>query len=224
MLQESTLQFFRELRQNNHKAWFDQNRARYESAKKDYHHLTTSLLELMTGIEPALIHLRVKDCTFRINRDIRFSQNKEPYKTHLGIIMTPFGRRMDFAGYYLHIDEAEGSFAGGGVYMPRPEALKKIRMEISNYHEDFKAIIYAPPFKETFGSLDREKGQVLSRPPKGYSKDNPSIEHLKYKSYTATRVIDKQLLSDPAGIEIVIAILANLKPFIDFLNRALREN
>ncbi len=224
MLQPTTLQFFRELRQHNNKAWFDLNRARYEEVRKDYHHLTAKLLERMQAIEPALSHLQVKDCIFRINRDIRFSKNKDPYKTHLSIIMTPFGRRMEFAGYYLHIDEEDGSFAGGGVYMPQPEALKKIRMEVSNYHEDFEATIHAPSFRETYGALDRDEGLVLSRPPKGYSDDHPAIGHLKLKSFTATQVIDKQQLSDPAGIDIVISILTDLKPFIDFLNRALREN
>lgn len=97
-------------------------------------------------------------------------------------------------------------------------------MEVSNFHEDFETIINAPSFKTTFGDLDREDGMVLTRPPKGYSDDNPAIEHLKYKSFTATQPIDKQLLSDPAAIDQVMGILADLKPFIDFLNRALREN
>ena len=176
MLQPPTLQFFRELRNNNSKAWFDQNRPRYEEVKKDYHRLTAALLERMQAIEPALSHLQVKDCIFRINRDIRFSKNKAPYKTHLSIIMTPFGKRMDYAGYYLHMDEGEGSFAGGGLYMPMAETLKKIRMEVSNYHEDFIHIIQSPSFKNTYQDLDREAGVILTRPPKGYSDDNPAIE------------------------------------------------
>jgi uncharacterized protein (TIGR02453 family) len=224
MIQQSTLQFFRELRQNNNKPWFDLNRARYEEVKKDYHHLAAILLQRMQSVEPALAHLQVKDCIFRINRDIRFSQNKEPYKTHMGIIMTPFGKRMEYAGYYLHIDEAEGSFVGGGLYMPTSEALRKVRVEISNFFEDFQAIIHLPSFRSTYQDLDRENGMVLKRPPKGYSDDNPAIEYLKFKSFTATCSISSDQLTNPNTIEKVVAILKDLKPFIDFLNQALREN
>ena len=224
MLQPATLQFFRELRENNNKAWFDLNRPRYEEVKKDYHRLTASLLQRMQAVEPALAHLQVKDCIFRINRDIRFSKNKDPYKTHLSIIMTPYGKRMDYAGYYLHIDEAEGSFAGGGLYMPMPEALKKVRKEISNFFDDFMEIIQYPSFKDTYQKLDREDSLVLTRPPKGYSDDNPAITYLKFKSFTATQAISGNQLTNPNTIDKVVATLTDLKPFIGFLNRALREN
>jgi uncharacterized protein (TIGR02453 family) len=224
MLQQTTLQFFRELRNNNSKAWFDQNRPRYEEVKKDYHRLTAALLERMQAIEPALAHLQVKDCVFRINRDIRFSKNKDPYKTHLSIIMTPIGKRMDYAGYYLHMDEGEGSFVGGGLYMPMAETLKKIRMEVSNFYEEFVEIIQSPSFKNTYQDLDREAGVLLTRPPKGYSDDNPAIEYLKFKSFTATQPLSKDDLSKPESIDKVVSILTDLKPFIDFLNQALREN
>lgn len=224
MLQQSTFQFFRELRQNNNKAWFDLNRPRYEEVKKDYHRLTAELLQRMQAVEPALSHLQVKDCIFRINRDIRFSKNKDPYKTHLSIIMTPFGKRMEFAGYYLHIDEAEGSFAGGGLYMPMPEALKKVRTELSNFYEDFVEIIQSPSFNATYQDLDQEDGMVLSRPPKGYTEDNPAIEYLKFKSFTATQPLAKDQLTNPSCIDNVVSTLKDLKPFVDFLNRALREN
>lgn len=224
MLQLPTLQFFRELRHNNNKAWFDLNRPRYEEVKKDYHRLTASLLQRMQVIEPALSHLQVKDCIFRINRDIRFSNNKDPYKTHLSIIMTPFGKRMEYAGYYLHIDEAEGSFAGGGLYMPPPEALKKVRMEVSNFFEDFIEILRDTSFTGRYQDMDCEKGMVLTRPPKGYTDDNPAIDYLKFKSFTATQTISNDQLTDPNATDKVVAILTDLKPFIDFLNRALREN
>ncbi len=108
--------------------------------------------------------------------------------------------------------------------MPQPEALKKIRMEVSNYHEELEAIINAPSFQTTFGDLDREEGMVLTRPPKGYSDDNPAIEYLKFKSFTATQALAKEELADPNSIDKVVSILTDLKPFIDFLNRALREN
>jgi uncharacterized protein (TIGR02453 family) len=221
MLTENTLQFFRELRENNHKAWFDENRHRYEEVKKDYHRLIGEILLKMQNFDKSLSHLQVKDCTFRINRDIRFSKDKTPYKTHLSIIMSPYGKRMEFAAYYVHLDEQAGSFAGGGIYMPGSEALKKIRAEISGFYEDLEDILKSKDFAKTFHGLDSDENLVLTRPPKGYDAGHPAIELLKFKSFTATKPLDNKLLTDPNGVEAVIGILKKIKPLNDFINRGL---
>ena len=221
MLTKNTLQFIRELRENNHKAWFDENRHRYEEVKKDYHRLIGEILLKMQNFDKSLSLLQVKDCTFRINRDIRFSKDKTPYKTHLSIIMSPYGKRMEFAAYYVHLDEQAGSFAGGGIYMPGSEALKKIRAEISGFYEDLEDILNSEDFAKTFHGLDSEGNIVLTRPPKGYDADHPAIDLLKYKSFTATKPLDDKLLTDPKGVDVVIEILKKIKPLNDFINRGL---
>jgi len=223
MLHIETLQFFRELRHNNTKDWFDANRHRYELAKKDYHQVVRKILEGLQKYDQGLFHLQVKDCTFRINRDIRFSNDKRPYKTHLGIIMSPYGRRLEYAGYYVHLDEEGGCFAGGGIYMPSGEVLKKIRKEISVFHEDLLEVMNSADFREVYGDFDRDEGVVLIRPPKGYTTDDPAIEYLKLKSYTATKAFPADWLTDATAIDRVVEILAKLKPLIDFLNRAVRQ-
>jgi uncharacterized protein (TIGR02453 family) len=221
MLSLSILEFFRELRLNNHKEWFDQNRKRYEAVKKDYHHLVSRLLEEMQKHDPHLSHLQIKDCTFRINRDIRFSRDKSPYKTHLSVIITPYGKKMDYAGYYVHIDEEQGSFAGGGLYMPPSEMLKKVRTEIAHFFEDLEEIISAEDFKETYGDLDRSDDIMLIRPPKGFNETGKVLEYLRLKSFTATREIPLDMLSSPEAIHHVVEVLRRLRPFNEFLNRAL---
>lgn len=220
MLSKETLQFFRELRQNNHKEWFDDNRKRYEAVKKEYHHLIARLLEKMKVADPSLAHLEVKNCTFRINRDIRFSKDKTPYKAHLGIKMHPYGKKLQFAGYYVHLEE-DHSFAGGGVYMPEADNLKKIRKEVAYFYDDFLEVLAGKGFKRTYGDIDTSPEILLSRPPKGFEADDPAIEFLKLKSFTATRPIPNEMLTDPAAIDKVAAMLADLKPFNDFLNRGL---
>ena len=224
MLNSETLEFFRELRENNHKEWFDRNRDRYEKVKKDYHRLVGELLLRMQKVDPSLGHLQIKDCTFRINRDIRFSKDKTPYKTHRSIIMSPYGRRLEYAAYYVHLDEAEGSFAGGGIYMPGSEALKKIREEISAFHEDLEEILAAKDFAQTFDGLDKDEKYLLTRPPKGFQADHPAIELLKYKSFTASRPLPAKILSEPGGIDEVVEILKNAKPLNDFINRGLQAD
>ena len=222
MLTQNTLEFYRELRRNNHKEWFDRNRKCYEEVKKDTLRFTGELLARIQAFDPSIGHLQPKDCIFRINRDIRFSADKTPYKTHLGIFMTPGGRKLDFAGYYVHIDEEGSSFAGGGCYMPQADALKKIRREISGFTEDLEEILKAKAFHATFGAFDQEEGVVLKRPPKGFEADHPAIEYLKFKSFTATRELEPTLFTDPKGIDVVVKIMKDLKPLNDFLNRALR--
>lgn len=219
MLQKDTLEFFDELRLNNHKDWFDQNRWRYEKVKKDYHRLVEDVLTQLQKLVPGIAHLKVKDCTFRINRDIRFSNDKTPYKTHLGIIISPMGKRMQNAGYYVHIDSDQGSFAGGGIYMPQGDALKKIRKEVDVFYDDLLEIIHHENFEKTYGDLDRSDDITLVRPPKGYEQSNPAIHYLKLKSFTATLPLHKSWLTDKKGTRRVVENLVILKPFIDFLNR-----
>ncbi|MFW5707233.1 MAG: DUF2461 domain-containing protein [Bacteroidota bacterium] len=222
MLSQDTLEFFRELRLNNHKQWFDQNRHRYVAVKKDYHHLVSRLLEEMQKYDHHLSHLQVKDCIFRINRDIRFSKDKSPYKTHLGIIITPYGKKMEYAGYYMHLDEEQGSFAGGGLYMPAPDMLKKVRTEIAHFYEDLDEILSSQDFRETYGDLDRSPDIMLTRPPKGFNESGKALEYLKLKSFTATTEIPADMLVYPAAIHKVVEVFRSLKPLNDFLNRALR--
>ncbi len=179
------------------------------------------LLLRMQKFDPSLAHLQVKDCTFRINRDIRFSKDKTPYKTHRSIVMSPYGKKMEYASYYVHLDEEEGSFAGGGIYMPGSEALKKIRAEISAFHEDLEEILASDDFSQTYNGLDKDEKFRLTRPPKGFQADHPAIELLKYKSFTASRTLPEKWLSDLRGIDEVVEILKKVKPLNDFINRGL---
>ena len=222
MLQTETIEFFRELRQNNHKDWFDLNRPRYEQVKKDYQNLVAEILSQLQKFDGDLAHLQIKDCTFRINRDLRFTKDKRPYKTHLSMVFTPFGRKMDYAGYYVHLDEVEGSFVGGGIYMPPGEILKKVRYEVSVFYEDLQAILDDPDFKTVYGNFDRTADILLTRPPKGYSVDDPALEYLKLKSFTASRDFPASRLRKKEAIEETVKELSALRPLIRFLNRSLR--
>ncbi len=224
MLNETTFQFFRELRENNHKEWFDLNRPRYELVKKDYHALVKKVLAIIHEFDPRVSDLEVKDCTFRINKDIRFSKDKSPYKTHLGIAVNPFGKKMETPSYYIHLDEKGGSFVGGGLYMPQGPTLKKIRKEISNYSEDFESILLDKNFKKHFGKLDEEEAIKLKRPPQGYDENSPGLEWLKFKSFTATYPLTLQDIKDSNWEEKIKQSLQALKPFLDFLNRGITEN
>jgi uncharacterized protein (TIGR02453 family) len=220
MIQQETLDFLSALRENNHKAWFDSKRSDYERARANALEFATSLLGEMASLDQSLQVLSAKDCMFRINRDVRFSNDKSPYKTHMGIVLTQGGKKSGLASYYVHI-EAGNSFIGGGVWMPEAAALSRIRKEIHYEWKEFHTLLSKPSFQTNFGDLDREPEATLKKPPKGFASDDPGIEYLKLKSFTATQAIsDTQLIHSNLLTE-TVAVFSALKPFLDFLSRGL---
>ncbi len=219
MLQASTLVFLKNIKTHNTKEWMDANRDAYLEAKADFEGFTTSLLHAVSKNDTSIAHLQAKDCTFRINRDVRFSKNKDPYKTNMACYMTKGGKKSSFAGYYCHIEPGQ-SFMAGGIWMPEADVLKKIRQEIDYNFADFKKIVTGKKFVATFGDLERGEEVMLSRPPKGYEAENPAIEYLKMKSFIASVPIDDELLTDKGLIKLFSGHFAQLKPLIEFLNIA----
>jgi uncharacterized protein (TIGR02453 family) len=220
MLQSQTLQFLKDLKENNNKPWFDANRKTYETAKKDFAALVETLIKRIEQFDEniAEANLQAKECMFRINRDVRFSKNKDPYKTNFGAWFCKGRKNTVSAGYYLHIDPSECFFAGG-VWMPEPENLKKIRTEIDYNFEEFSNILSAENFKNIFpNGLDREAFTV--RPPKGYDEANPAIDLIKLKSFTASSVIDSKEILKPNFPTLILEGFKAMQPYIKFLNRA----
>lgn len=220
MIHAQTLQFLEDLKANNNKPWFDANRKTYEAAKQNFGEAVGEFIKGIgtfdKGIEES--NLQVKDCIFRINRDVRFSKDKSPYKTNFGAWFNGGGKKAHGAGYYFHIDAKE-CFYAGGVWMPEVNDLKKIRDEIDYNYEEVKAIIDADSFRKHFANgLDREA--ATSRPPKGYDESNPAIELLKLKSFTVSNSFD---VSESLKKDFESTILAGFEamhPFVEFLNRA----
>ena len=220
MLSKETLLFLEDLKANNNRDWFLANKKRYESYKEDYHQLIRDLLEIMKPQDASLAMLEVKNCTFRINRDIRFSKDKSPYKTYMGIWLRSGSLHSEAPGYYIHI-EKDASFVGGGLYCPMPEQIQKIRKEINFFYEDLQSILNDDSFRSTYGNLNREDNSTLKNPPKGYEKEHPAIEYLKLKSYTATQKINNADLTKNDFAQVISQKLLALKPLNEFINRAL---
>lgn len=222
MLKASTVSFLRDLKNNNSKDWFDENRKVYEAAKADFVSFVQQVIDKFSQIDNSIQFVKAKDCIFRINRDIRFSNDKSPYKTNFGAFITKNGKKpMNMAGYYFHL-EPGNSFAGGGVYMPMPPELKKIRMAIDTNYPEFLQIINNEPFASVFGQLDKDPDCILTRVPKGYEADNPAAEYLKYKSFTAVVNLEDKELNTDTLMNKTIAAFEALKPLNDFLNEALK--
>ncbi|CAH0997451.1 hypothetical protein EMA8858_03584 [Emticicia aquatica] len=221
MLQSQTLQFLKDLKENNNKPWFDANRKTYEAAKKNFGEIVETVIKGIGQFDQSIdeAHLQAKDCTFRINRDVRFSKNKDPYKTNFGASFSKGGKKAHSAGYYLHIDPSE-CFLAGGIWMPESEDLKKIRTEIDYNFAEFSQILTEESFKKQFpNGLDREAFTV--RPPKGYEESNPAIELIKLKSFTVSNHIDSKIILEPNFINYILDGFKALLPYIQFMNRAI---
>lgn len=222
-METASIQFLKNLAKNTTKEWFDANRPKYEAAKADFAELVGTIITTHGKKDAGIATLQPKECIFRINRDVRFSKDKSPYKTHFGASITQGGRKSIYAGYYLHIQPGGNSFVGGGIWMPEPTELKKLRQEIDYCFEEFSAIINNKKFVAEYGAPERSAEYVLSRPPKGYEVDNPAIEFIKLKSLVASRAIpDESLTSNTLAKEIVRAFEI-LQPMIAFVNRAIGE-
>lgn len=202
--------------ENNHKTWMDSNKKWYEEERKQLIAFVQALIDRLAADQPEFATINPKDCLFRINRDIRFSKDKSPYKTNFGVHLNPEGKKSPKGGYYIHIADGS-SFAGGGIWMPEAEHLKNIRQEIDYNWEEFHSIVSDKQFVKTFKNLSEE--DKLSRPPKGYEADNPAIEYLKLKSFTVFKPLSNKDLASDKLVQNCLDTFATLRPLLDFMNK-----
>jgi uncharacterized protein (TIGR02453 family) len=217
LIKKSTLDFLKELKKNNNREWFLENKPSYLEAKQNYEAFVKQILDKVIETEPIMKGLEVGSCTYRINRDIRFTNDKSPYKTHMGAFMVRGGKQNGdkHAGYYFHVEPGNNSMFAGGAYIPPAPWLAAIREKIDTRGKELVKILNNKELVEFFGTLDGEK---LKTPPRGYAKDHPYIELLKMKSFMVVRMItDKEIISDEC-YDIVSKAVKLTKPLNEFLN------
>jgi uncharacterized protein (TIGR02453 family) len=213
------LEFLSDLAQNNHKDWMDANKKWYTETRAKLLEDVEIMLKEMTEIEPELSAFKPKDCVFRQNRDVRFSNNKDPYKTNFGVYFSPGGKKSPGPGYYLQIQPGN-SFLAGGIWMPEADTLKKIRKEIDYSGAELERIENDPEFKKLFKGIEGEK---LKTSPRDYEADHPYIEYLKLKSFTVSHPISDKAVDSGAFLTFALDGFRRMKPFNDFLRQAIEE-
>ena len=207
-------QFLTALKANNNKPWFDENRYEYQLLRNEWLDFVAQVLNNLQAEHPSLLQLAPNKCIFRINKDIRFSKDKSPYKTNFGMQINFKNKKDIFCGYYLHI-EPQNSFLAGGVYLPPNHVLAAIRQEIDYNAASFLGILENKALKKVFGNMQGEK---LIKAPKGYEPNNPMLEYLKHKSFILQKPIPINLLKDSNQFQAqLIKDLKVLDPFIQFL-------
>ena len=214
------IKFLRQLKKNNNREWFGKHKAEYEDfVKLPMQSLIATLQAPMAELS-AEFDVNPKRSMFRIYRDIRFSKNKAPYKTHAAAVFHLKGRWADSAGFYVHI-EPGNIYVGGGIYMPDSKQLKKIRSALVEHAKEFLTIVEDEKFRKRFSGLE---GAKLQRIPQGFPSDHWMGEWLKYKSfYTGVEWDEKECYSTQF-VNKVVGVYKDLLPLVRFLNKALAKD
>ena len=214
-IDRSTLMFLSDLRRNNNRLWFAENRSRYEAARGNFSLFVQAVIDDIVSFDPIFRGLEAKSCIYRINRDIRFTNDKTIYKTNFGAFMVRGGKKSAdrFPGYYLHIEPGQ-SFISGGSYIPPAPWLSSIRNRIAGEGDSLVKILNSREYRKYFGGLEGEK---LKLPPRGFSKDHPHIELIKMKSFLPEKLLTDREVVDPGFFEVVTGAFRAMKPLNDFL-------
>jgi len=219
MIDKSILKFLKDLKGNNNKIWFDEHKSIYEEARAAFTQAVQKMIVTISAFDKDIATLSPKECIFRINRDVRFSKDKRPYKNTMSAYFNRAGKKGNGAGYYVHIEPGK-SFVAAGIWMPETNDLAKIRQEIDYNFEEWKKVIGSPAFKKYF-TAGVEKTNTLVRPPKGYDEENPAISFLKLKSFIASRRFSDAEVTAPSFNTELSKTFKAVKPMIDFINGSL---
>jgi len=191
-------QFLAELSENNNRAWFVMNKPRYDILRAEFLELVTKLIADISKFDPAIAGCNPKKALFRINRDMRFSKEKIPYKTHFSAAINANGLKKPSQGggptYYFHINETGTLLIAAGEWMPPSERLRAIRQHVIDDAAGFSKLLKNRKLKETYGDLQQEG--KLTRPPKGFDADVPHLEYIKLKSFIVWREVEVRKVAD----------------------------
>lgn len=219
---KTVLQFLRDLAQHNDRAWFNEHKERYLAVQQRWNEFCESLIGEIGAFDPDIARLTLRDCTYRIYRDTRFSPDKSPYKTHFGVFLAPDGKKSMHAGYYFHVGTGEsneypqGHMLAAGNYCYEPKAIQILREDISDGWENFQNEVLAvadPRFV-----VDQEG--ALKRVPKGYAPDAPYADWMRLKSYCLVMNVDDDFITQPDLAKRVADLFRTTKSFNDYINRA----
>lgn len=196
--------FLRELSRHNDREWFQAHKQEYLEVKAKADELTRLLIGLVAEVDPRALRLSVADCTYRIYRDTRFSPDKTPYKTHIGIFVNPqTGKKGDTLGYYFHLEPGNSLICCGTGWM-EPRILKAVRQSVYDDIDEYREIVENPEFKECYHELGMDK---LKTAPKGYDKNWEYIDYLRPRIFGASSNVPDSFY-DLKGLE------DRLRPYI----------
>ena len=216
-----TLKFLRALKRNNRREWFNAHRDEYEQSVRVPMIAVVERLAIdFRSFAPELV-ASPKASMYRIYRDTRFSEDKTPYKTHVAAVFPTRGlQKHEGAGLYFHVSPSE-VWIGGGMYAPQTPQLQAVREHIAANTKRLRAIVEAPRFRRLVGELD---GERLQRVPRGFSRDHPAAEYLKFRSFLAGCEFPPEFATGPAFYRTLLTVFRQVAPLSRFLNEPIAGN
>ncbi len=214
---QSTLEFLTQLKQHNEKVWFDAHKAAYRQARGEFEALIGEMIARFEPIDD-LGSVGPSECLYRVNRDIRFSKDKTPYKTNLGANIGRRGRKEPVRSWFVQIQPGGESMVAGGVYMPTNQQLDALRRAIDEDSTPLREILAAPEFGFYFGEL---AGDSLKTAPSGYSRTHPDIDLIRRKQFLAIHRMTDERVQQPDLADHLLAVCAAMKPFVLYLDEVL---
>ncbi len=208
--------FLADLSRNNNKPWFDAHKDRYQQALTHFRTFSTEFIAGLAQFDHSVAGLSVADCTYRIYRDIRFSFDKTPYKTHFGVYVCPQGKKSGNAGYYVHIEPDNKSVLISGLYMPSPQALKSVREEIMLNGKEFDKAV-----KQCKG-FDLDKNSALTRIPKGWNAEDEFSEYYKLRDFDVMQLVCKEQILGKDFLPFVLSEFKKTLNFNTILNKSVQ--
>ncbi|KAI9373621.1 hypothetical protein BJX61DRAFT_533018 [Aspergillus egyptiacus] len=226
----NTVLYLIDLRTNNNRVWFKSHEREFRRAMKDWESFVETLAPKIIAFDATISDLPPRDIIFRIYRDVRFSRDQRPYKSHFSAAFSRTGRKRPYACYYLHLDPGS-SYVGGGLWAPEPPTIQLLRQSIDERPEEWRQVLTSEPFRSTFlpaakkgrqaalkaFAAANQEGALKSRP-KGYDADHPDVQLLRLRNYHVTKQVDDEIFTAEDGQEKIIHIISTLQPFVTFLN------
>lgn len=215
---KSILPFLRKISRNNDSDWMRENRETYLRARGEFEFFVQELIARLSVWDERFAVLGPKDCIFRLNRDVRFSDNKKPYKENFAAFFGIGGKKSELPGYYVSLSPKE-IFVGGGLWHPEKEILLEVRRKIRDDGDELKKIVESKKFRTIFGELSEE--DKLKRVPRGFDPDHPMAEFLKLKSVVAARDFGPKEIVEKGFGSKVDKVFQALRPLNAYLEEAI---
>lgn len=206
--------FLEELSMHNDREWFNTHREWYETARCEFEGVLARVIARISLFDESVAGIRPEECTYRIYRDTRFTEDKTPYKTHFGGYINAKGKKSDHCGYYLHLQPGHCLLAGGS-YCPPPPLLKALRQAVFDNMDEFRSIVEDPCFRQYFPTVGEH---FLKSAPKGFPRDYPYLKYLQCKEYTVEYSVPDEFFLHDDFLEQTEKVFRQMKRFADFIN------
>lgn len=208
------LLFLKEITVNNNREWFVANKTWYEDVRGKFESMVSEVLLRIGTFDASVQRLSVKDCTYRFNRDTRFSPDKSPYKRHFGAYINSHGKKSSHGGYYFHLEPGCCLIAGGAYCLPSP-VLRAVRQSVVDNTDEFRKIVEKPEFHQLFPVIGEDHVKTM---PKGFPKDFPYPQYLRCKDYSCCLRVNEDYLAAADWLDRTGSVFQTMKPFLDFVN------